>query len=543
VERTPKTNDEVEVKTAILSVADKSGVVEFARGLRSFRIELLATGGTFTALRDAGVEVKSLGEALGLSEALSGRVKTLHSNLFAGILAKRGDRGHMQELKAMGVSPIDMVVCNFYPFEKVAKDPSASDETIIENIDIGGPSMVRASVKNHAYVTVVPSARFYEPVLGELTKMGGKVGLDLRRTLAVEAFATTASYDALIYNELRRRFASAEAFPDRFILSATKHQDTKYGENPDQKAAIYSIDGARSMTAWKQLSGDSLSFNNYLDIGSAYDIVEGFEDFPAAATVKHGQISGFAFAPTVAGAYALAHASDPDADFGGTVIVNRRVDLAAALLIGKNEGEKDGSVYTEILISPGFDGDAFELLESKQKKKIRMIQTDERPDYGYDLKELEGALLLQEAVDYRKKLDRTKLTFPTKAKPDEGTIQKLLNAWEVVRRVQSNGVVVAEGRTRRGGGMEEFWTVGVASFRKRSGAVKIALDNAGRRARGAVCASDGFFPFRDNVDLLGNAGVSAVIQPGGSKNDPEIVKAADEYGMAMAITHTRAFKH
>jgi len=194
VEPTPKTNDEVEVKTAILSVADKSGVVEFARGLRSFRIELLATGGTFTALRDAGVEVKSLGEALGLSEALSGRVKTLHSNLFAGILAKRGDRGHMQELKAMGVSPIDMVVCNFYPFEKVANDPSASDETIIENIDIGGPSMVRASVKNHAYVTVVPSARFYEPVLGELTKMGGKVRLDLRRTLAVEALATVRSH-------------------------------------------------------------------------------------------------------------------------------------------------------------------------------------------------------------------------------------------------------------------------------------------------------------------------------------------------------------
>ena len=543
MERVPKTAGDIEVKTAILSVADKSGLVDFAKGLRSFKVSLLATGGTYGALKEAGVEVKSLGEAMGLSEALSGRVKTLHSNLFAGILAKRGDAGHMRELKAMGVSPIDMVVCNFYPFEKVAADAGATDESVIENIDIGGPSMVRASTKNHLYVTVVPSPRSYDLVLEELGKRGGKVGLELRKSLAVEAFAMTASYDAAIYNELRRRFSSGEAFPGKFVLSASKYQDARYGENPDQKASIYSIDGARSMTAWKQLSGEALSFNNYLDIGSAYDIVEGFEDVPTAATVKHGQISGFAFAATVAKAYALAHACDPEADFGGTVIVNRAVDIAAARLIGKNEGKKDDSVYTEILIAPGFDKPASELLESKQKKKIRMIQAGERPDYRYDLKELEGALLLQEAADYRKKLERSKLTFPTKAKPDEATVQKLLAAWEVVRRVQSNGIVVADGTPDKGGRLDEFWTLGVASFRKRSGAVKIALDNAGARAKGAVCASDGFFPFRDNIDLLGKAGVSAAIQPGGSISDPEVVKAADEFGMAMAMTHARAFKH
>jgi phosphoribosylaminoimidazolecarboxamide formyltransferase/IMP cyclohydrolase len=531
------------VRTAVLSVADKSGLVEFAKGLRSFGVSLLATGGTYAALKEAGVEVKSLGEAMGLSEALSGRVKTLHSNLFAGILAKRGDAGHMRELKAMRVSPIDMVVCNFYPFERVAKDPSATDETVIENIDIGGPSMVRASTKNHLYVTVVPSPKFYAQVLAELTKKRGKTGLGLRRSLAVEAFGITASYDSMIYNELRRRFASGEALPGRVLLSASKYKDARYGENPDQRAAIYSIDGVRSMTEWEQLSGDALSFNNYLDIGSAYDIVEGFEEFPTAATVKHGQISGFAFAPTVARAYALAHACDPEADFGGTVIVNRKVGLAAARLIGKNEGKEDDSVYTEILISPGYDAAALGLLKSKQKKKIRMIQTGEKPDYRYDLKELEGAILLQDAVDYRKRLGRGALTFPTKAKPDEGTIEKLLKTWEVVRRVQSNGIVVADGSRGRGRRLEEFWTVGVASFRKRSGAVKIALDNAGGRARGAVCASDGFFPFRDNIDLLGKAGVSAVIQPGGSISDEDVVKAADEYGMAMAMTHTRAFKH
>jgi phosphoribosylaminoimidazolecarboxamide formyltransferase / IMP cyclohydrolase len=534
---------EVAIKTAILSVADKSGLVEFARGLRSFGVSLLATGGTYTALKDSGVEVRSLGEAMGLSEALSGRVKTLHSNLFAGILAKRDDAGHVRELKAMGVSPIDMVVCNFYPFEKVAKEPGATDERVVENIDIGGPSMVRASTKNHLFVTVVPSPKFYDQVLSELKRTGGRTSLELRRSLAVEAFATTASYDSMIYNELRRRFAPGDVLPGKFLLSASKHEDARYGENPDQRAAIYSIDGARSMTEWRQLFGDALSFNNYLDIGSAYDIVEGFDEAPTAATVKHGQISGFAFAPTIAEAYSLAHACDPEADFGGTVILNRGVDLPAARLIGKNEGAEDGSVYTEILISPGYDDAALELLKSKQKKKIRMIQTEARPDYGYDLKELEGALLLQEAVDYRKRLDRSKLTFPTKAKPDEEGIQKLLAAWEVVRRVQSNGIVVGEGRAGKGGRLDKFWTVGVASFRKRSGAVKIALDNAGARGRGAVCASDGFFPFRDNIDLLGRAGVSAVIQPGGSISDQEVVKAADEYGMAMAITHTRAFKH
>jgi phosphoribosylaminoimidazolecarboxamide formyltransferase/IMP cyclohydrolase len=534
-------SDDIAIKTAVLSVADKSGLVEFAKGLSDFDVSLLATGGTFTALKDAGVQVRSLGEAMGLSEALSGRVKTLHSNLFAGILAKRGDAGHMRELKEMGVSPIDMVVCNFYPFSKVASDPASTEETVVENIDIGGPSMVRASTKNHLYVTVVPSPRLYAPVLEELKRKKGKTGLELRRSLAVEAFALTSSYDAAIYNELRSRFRPAEVFPGRFVLSASKHQDARYGENPDQKAAIYSVDGVDGMTSWKQLSGEAMSFNNYLDVGSAYELIEGFER-PAAATVKHGQISGFAFASSIARAYALAHACDPEADFGGTVIVNRRVDIEAARLIGRNEGADDDSVYTEILIAPGYDPDALKLLESKQKKKIRMIMTGTRPEHKYDLKELEGALLLQEAADYTKKFDPKKLTFPTKAKPDPDTVQRLLASWELVRRVQSNGIVIADGRVV-GGKLEEFWTLGVASFRKRSGAVKIALDNAGARAKGAVCASDGFFPFRDNVDLLGRAGVSAVIQPGGSISDAEIVEAADGYHIAMAMTHTRAFKH
>jgi len=531
----------VKINNALISVADKSGVVELARGLDGLGVTLLATGGTYAALKEAGVKVRSLQEDMNLPQALSGRVKTLHSPLFGAILAKRTPE-HLAELKAMKVDPIDMVVVNFYPFEKVAADPNSDDETVIENIDIGGPSMVRASCKNFRYVTVVPSPRLYPQVLAELRANGGSTSLATRRRLAIEAISITGAYDAAIYNGLWRRFEGSNTLPGRFLLSASKFQDAKYGENPDQKATIYSIDGTKNMTGWEQLAGDTLSFNNYLDIGSSYDILEGFDNTPAAATVKHGNISGFAFAPDIAEAYELAHACDPQADFGGTVILNREIDPETAMLIGKNEGVSDASVYTEIVIAPGFRPEALDLLKSKQKKKMRIIRTTERSDYPYDLKVIEGAVLLQDGVDYRKKLDPARLTTPTKAKPEEATLAKLLAAWEVVRRVPSNGIVIADG-TYLDGALTHFWTLGVASFRKRNGAVKIALDNAGKRAEGAVCASDGFFPFRDNVEMLGEAGVIAAIQPGGSVSDDDVVAAADHYGMSMVATHTRAFKH
>jgi len=258
--------------------------------------------------------------------------------------------------------------------------------------------------------------------------------------------------------------------------------------------------------------------------------------------VKHGNISGFAFAPTLSEAYSLAHSCDPEADFGGTVVLNREVDPECAMLIGKNEGVKDSSVYTEIVIAPSYSPEALEILRAKQKKKIRIIRSTQGSDYPYDLKLLEGAILLQEAVDYRRRLDEAKLTFPTRSQPEEAEKAKLLAAWELVRRVPSNGIVVADGRYESGA-LTHFWTLGVASFRKRNGAVAIALGNAGARAKGAVCASDGFFPFRDDVDLLGRAGVRAVVQPGGSVSDAAVIAAADEYGMAMGITHERAFKH
>ncbi|MDE1853930.1 MAG: bifunctional phosphoribosylaminoimidazolecarboxamide formyltransferase/IMP cyclohydrolase [Thaumarchaeota archaeon] len=531
------TSGSVRIKTAIFSVSDKSGIVDFARELMTFSVEILATGGTYAALRDAGLDPRSLQDDLHLPSAVSGRVKTLHAPLHAAILAK-ATAEHMAELKAMGVKPIDMVVCNFYPFEKRLSE-GAADETLVESIDIGGPTMVRAASKNFERVTVVPSPRYYPLVVEEMKRLGGATSLELRRRLARETFSLTGSYDIAVARGLSR---GEKAFPERLLISGEKVLDAKYGENPDAKAVIYSIGGWNTMAGWKQLAGDALSFNNFLDIGSAYDVVEGFEESAAVATVKHGQISGFAFAPTVQEAYKLAHACDPEADFGGTVIANKEIGVETARLIGKNEGTKDDSVYTEIVIAPSFTKEAVDLLVSKQKKKMRLIEAARRPDYPYDLKVVEGAILLQDSTDYRVRLDRGKATIPTERKPDGPQLTKLFAAWEVVRRVQSNGIVIADGEVVDGE-LTKFWTLGVASFRKRNGSVRIALDNAGARAKGAVCASDGFFPFTDSIEMLAAAGISAVIQPGGSVADGSVVKAADARGIAMVMTHTRAFKH
>lgn len=529
----------VKVRTAIFSLSDKAGSVEFARKLIEFGVDVLATGGTFASMKEAGLGVKSLQDDMNLPTAVSGRVKTLHAPLHAAILAKGTDE-HRAELKALGVPPVDMVVCNFYPFRDALRKLGSADEAIVESIDIGGPTMVRAASKNFERVVVVPSPDHYEAVVEEMTRLGGGTSLEFRRRMAVEAFSITSSYDEAVYNGLRG--GPDAGLPGKLLVAASKVQDAKYGENPDRKAVIYSIDGWTTMADWKKLAGDTLSFNNFLDVGSAYDIVEGYDDVPAVATVKHGQISGFAFAPTVAEAYSLAHSCDPEADFGGTVVTNRPIGLDAAKLIGKNERTDDGSVYTEILMAPSFTEDALALLKGKQKKKIRVIQTRIRPDFPYDLKVIEGAVLAQESPDYRAKLDPSMITVSTKTKPDRKQLDRLLAAWEVVRKVQSNGIVVAQG-SFEGASLTRFWTLGVASFRKRNGAVRIALENAGDRAKGAVCASDGFFPFRDSVDLLAESGVSAVIQPGGSANDSSSIEAADQHGIAMAFTHTRAFKH
>ncbi|QQG48038.1 MAG: bifunctional phosphoribosylaminoimidazolecarboxamide formyltransferase/IMP cyclohydrolase [archaeon] len=523
----------LKVSTAIVSVSDKTGLVELAKGLVTFGVEILSTGGTYSELLKGGVKARSLQDDMRLPSAISGRVKTLHAPLQAAILA-RGTQEHLAELKAMGVKPVDMVVCNFYPFGVALKEGRGD---LVESIDIGGPTMVRGAAKNFERVVVVPSYELYDEVLSEMKETSGGTTFEFRKKMAVEAFSITSAYDASIFNGLR-----GPGLPQRLLLSASKLRDAKYGENPDQKAVIYSIDGWRTMGEWRQLAGDEMSFNNFLDVGGAYRVVDGLKGVSAVATVKHGQISGFAFADSVSRAYALAHACDPEADFGGTVVAGTRVDEEAAKLIGRNEGVADSSVYTEIVIAPGFTDGALKILEGKQKKRIRVIEASLRPDFPYDVKVLEGAVLVQDDVDYWKRLDPSLVTVPTKRKPRAEEMAKLLEAWEVVRKVMSNGIVIADGKFE-GGRLSSFWTLGVGSFRKRNGAVRIALENAGDRAMGAVCASDGFFPFRDSVEMLSRAGVTAVIQPGGSVKDAESIEAADEAGMAMAVTHVRAFKH
>jgi phosphoribosylaminoimidazolecarboxamide formyltransferase / IMP cyclohydrolase len=538
----------LKVERALISVSDKSGIVEFARALIKHKLTLIATGGTLQKLRDAGVEASTVESVARFPEMLDGRVKTLQPEIFAAILARKNDPIHVDQITKAGIRPIDLIVCNFYPFERSALDLKSTDSELIEMIDIGGPSIVRASSKNYESVCVVPSPAFYGDVVTELDSRGGAISLETRKKLALFAFGMVAAYDIAIYNSLSSRFGR-NLFPDRFFLSAQKFEAPLYGENPNQKAIIYSLPSDYGgVPSWKQLFGDVRSYNNYLDIASSYEILKGFESSPAAATVKHGQISGFAFASALAKAYTLAHACDPEADFGNTTVLNRELDVETARMIGKNDdsAEEDASVYTEIVVAPSFDEQALEILKKKQKKKIRIIEMKSPSTFPFDVKVMESLVLVQEAQDYSKKLSVGKLTTETVNKPNPSEIQIMLGLWEIARRVESNGIVIGNGETQLVEGNQKLtalWTLGVGSFRKRNGATKIALDNAGVRSAGAYCASDGFYPFPDSVELLGQAGIKGIIQPGGSRNDKSVIEAANRYSIAMVFTHERAFKH
>jgi phosphoribosylaminoimidazolecarboxamide formyltransferase/IMP cyclohydrolase len=534
--------DEIEIKTALLSTFDKTGLVDFAKNLVSHGISLIATGGTFSTLEKAGLQATPLDKVGHFPEMLDGRVKTLQPEIFAGILARKSEPSHMEQIGERGISTIDMVVSNFYAFEAASKRQSEEQE-LIEMIDIGGPSIVRAAAKNFESVCVVPSPRFYAEISSELDARNS-ISLETRRALAVSAFEIVANYDTAIYNTLNHRFNPQRHFADSFLISSHKFESPKYGENPNQDAMIYAINGASGgLAEWKQLFGDVRSYNNYLDIAGAYEILEGFEDFPAAATVKHGQISGFAFSNSLSDAYRLAHRCDPEADFGNTTVLNRTVDDDTAKLIGRNEGAEDDSVYTEIVMAPGYSPTALEILKQKQKKKMRIIQTTQKSSFPYDVKLIQGLALVQQNPDYSKKLLASQVSVETKIKPSENDYPILLGLWEVVRHVESNGIVIGNGSVSKSGELEKLWTLGVGTFRKRNGATKIALENAGDRSKGAYCASDGFFPFSDSIELLGRAGIRAIIQPGGSVSDKKVVQTSDEYSMSMLFTHERAFKH
>ncbi|UGS34011.1 bifunctional phosphoribosylaminoimidazolecarboxamide formyltransferase/IMP cyclohydrolase [Capillimicrobium parvum] len=514
---------DVRVRRALLSVSDKRGVVDFAKGLAALGAEIVSTGGTARALREAGLDVRSVDDLTGFPEMMDGRVKTLHPKLHAGLLGVRDNPDHVAAAQEHDVEWIDLVCVNLYPFERTAAVRGVGDEEVIENIDIGGPTMIRAAAKNHAFTAVVVRPESYDAVLAELEASDGRLSLDTRRALAGEAFALTARYDTAI----ARWFAEqVESFPPLFLRAFEKLTDLPYGENPHQRAALYTQVGARRhvLSMVGQLHGKELSFNNVLDLDAARRAVRDFE-VPACVIVKHNNPCGAAVAPTAGEAYRRAFACDPLSAFGGIIALNRRVDAALAEALSQQ--------FIEVLIAPGYDEDALEILTRKPHVRILDDQERRRPaGLQLDLRPVEGGLLVQDAdADLQ---ERTSMRVVTERVPDERQWEDLLFAWRIAKHVKSNAIVLARGLA----------TIGIgAGQMSRVDSVRLAIEKAQSPVAGTVLASDAFFPFADGPEAAVAAGVQAIIQPGGSVRDDEVVAAADEAGVAMVLTGRRHFKH
>jgi phosphoribosylaminoimidazolecarboxamide formyltransferase/IMP cyclohydrolase len=526
------------IQRALISVSNKAGVVEFARGLAEMGVELVSTGGTAKALADAGLPVIPVEQVTGFPEMMEGRVKTLHPKVHGGILADRSKPEHMEQARAHDITPIDLVCVNLYPFAETVAKPGVSLQDAIENIDIGGPAMVRSAAKNHASVAVVVDPNDYEKVLAEMRASGGSVSEETRRQLAVKAFGHTAHYDAMIHAYLHSTYEPAEgSFPDHFTLANTRVQTLRYGENPHQRAAFYRDAGKQgpSIGTAVQRSGKELSFNNILDTNAALELVKEFEA-PACAIIKHNNPCGCARAEDLVTAFQGALAGDPVSAFGGIVACNRVVDAAAA------EAMTGDGTFFEVIIAPGFTEDALPILTEKKRwgRDLRLLEVPgwdgtpgkcpEHPEY--DLKKVAGGLLVQER-DLRR-LSPDELTVVSQRAPTPEETAQLLFAWSVVKHVKSNAIVLACGNQVVGVGAGQM---------NRVGSVEIAVKQAGERARGAVMASDAFFPFPDGPEVALNAGVTAIIQPGGSKKDADTIAAVDAHGAAMIFTGVRHFRH
>jgi phosphoribosylaminoimidazolecarboxamide formyltransferase / IMP cyclohydrolase len=517
---------EVQVRRALLTVSDKRGLVELARGLKELGVEIVSTGGTADELADQGIDVRPVEDYTGFPEILDGRVKTLHPRIFAGLLAVRSDPRHSQALAEHGIEPIDLVCVNLYPFERASGRRGVTEEEVIENIDIGGPTLIRAAAKNHAFAAVVTSPESYDAVLEELRASGGTLSARTRESLATEAFAYTARYDSAI----SRWFAEREEdFPSQITGAYEKVLELAYGENPHQRAAFYAQAGARThlLSMVAKLHGKELSFNNLLDLESGRRLVEEFE-LPAAAIVKHNNPCGCAVGPGPLEAFEKALATDRMSAFGGVVALNRKVDRTLA--------EKLHEMFLEVIFAPGFDEDAFELLS--QKPNLRLLENSERrrpPLTEQDFKRVRGGLLVQDRDTGAE--DREDMRVVTERKPSEEEWGELLFAMRVCKHVRSNAIVLGKGLA----------TVGVgAGQMSRVDSVRIAVDKAraaGADLGGSVMASDAFFPFADGPELAIEAGVRAIIQPGGSQRDVEVVDACDRAGVAMVFTARRHFRH
>ena len=514
------------IQRAILSVTDKTGLVDFARKLSALNIELISTGGTAKLLRDSGIAVKDIAELTGFPEMLDGRVKTLHPKVHGGILHRREDPSHVAAVQQHGIQPIDMVVVNLYAFEKTAAKPGVKVEELIENIDIGGPSMIRSAAKNFHDVAIVTSPADYDSIADELKREGGALSLDTKWRLAQKAFATTAAYDSAIASTLERispdkvDLQTEAGFPNTLRLQFHKTLDLRYGENPHQKAAMYSDGSGAGVANARQLQGKELSYNNIVDLQAAWDLAQEF-DGPVVAIIKHTNPCGTATGKTLAEAYRRALESDPVSAFGGVIGVNRPIDLEAA-------GEMH-KLFLEVIAAPAFDEAAKAKLSSK--KNLRLVEV-KAAQQKWVLKNISGGMLLQD-TDLRP-LQDTDLKVVTKRPPTPEETRALLFAWKVCKHVKSNAIVYARDGQSVGVGAGQMSRVDAAKI----GAMKAQLP-----LKGTVAASDAFFPFPDGVEEIANAGATAIIQPGGSQRDPEVIEAADRLGLAMLFTGVRHFRH
>ncbi|MBI5150050.1 MAG: bifunctional phosphoribosylaminoimidazolecarboxamide formyltransferase/IMP cyclohydrolase [Candidatus Omnitrophica bacterium] len=517
----------LKVKRVLISVSDKKGLTAFAQGLRALGAEIISTGGTARLLNEAGIPAREVSSSTGFPEILDGRVKTLHPKIHGGLLALRENKEHMAQIAQHQIELIDMVVVNLYPFESVIKKKNVSLEEAVENIDIGGPAMLRSAAKNFRSVAVICNPERYPEVLKELQNNSGLLSDAVLFRLALEAFEHTAGYDRVISGFLQQRGAAKEfsAFPARLDLQFSKVQDLRYGENPHQQAAFYK-DAAQAagMANIRQVGGKELSFNNILDLNAALDFVKDFER-PAAVIIKHSNPTGVAEDQSLAGAYRNAWRCDPVAAFGGIIGLNRGVDTATAKLILK-------SGFMECVIAPGFEGAALKMLA--EKKNLRLIELDfaRVADGGFDFKRVYGGLLLQQRDD--RGLKETDLKIVTRKKPTRKQVEAMLFGWKVVRAVKSNAIVL----------VKDHRTVGIGCGQtSRVGSARTAIQQAGKNVKGAVLVSDAFIPKTDNVRLAARAGVAAIIQTGGSVADAEVIKAADKAGMVMVMTGVRHFRH
>lgn len=519
----------VPVKRALISVSDKNGIVEFAQALHAQGVEILSTGGTYRLLTDNKIPAIEVSDYTGFPEMMDGRVKTLHPKIHGGILARRGmDDAVMNE---HGINAIDMVVVNLYPFEKTVANADCSLEDAVENIDIGGPTMVRAAAKNHAFVNIVVNASDYAAILEELKANNGSTSYKTRFDLAIKAYEHTAAYDGAIANYFGRLVdGGSEDFPRTFNTQFIKTQEMRYGENPHQKAAFYvekNFSEASVATA-KQLQGKELSYNNVADTDAALETVKSFAE-PACVIVKHANPCGVAISTDIKTAYDLAYATDPESAFGGIIAFNRELDAATAQAIIERQ-------FVEVIIAPSISADAIEIVKAKQN--VRLLACGEWGTErigGLDYKRVNGGLLVQDRDNGM--VSESDLKVVTKRVPTEAEMRDLLFAWKVAKFVKSNAIIYAKNNQTVGVGAGQMSRVNSARI------AAIKAEHAGLQVAGSVMASDAFFPFRDGIDNAAKVGIAAVIQPGGSMRDEETIAAADEHGMAMVFTGMRHFRH